>query len=206
MNQSDSWQDYHLFFNQLNSDKQHDSCLIISIEKPVNIDSSYQQLELQGLDRVSCQQLLATSELVGDPFEWETLISKYHGNPDYLKVVAYTIRDIFNSIIRDFLAADFLLCDRIGTALSAQLDRLTDLEISVLLLLMQECQPISLERLKIDHDGKMSNRELVKILDRLVRQYLIEVEGGCFKLSNLVREQLLNQLDRSNINRCSHDR
>ena len=74
--------------------------------------------------------------------------------------------------------------------LAQQLDLLTDAELTVMLWLAVERQPLTLDHLKNKFDQSAIDRELVRILDRLISQYLIEVKDDCFVLSELVMEYM----------------
>jgi DNA-binding MarR family transcriptional regulator len=182
--------DYTQFFDQLNTLDSNVCCLILAAEKPANINPSYRQLELRGLDRSSCQSLLDTSELVGSITEWDRLVDRYQGNPQYLKIVANTIADIFAGKIEKFLSANILIYGQIETLLSQQLDLLSNAEMSILLWLAIERQPISLDRLQLLTSVSIDDTATVKILDKLVRKYLVEVRDDLFTLSELIMESI----------------
>jgi NB-ARC domain len=181
-------QDYAGFFNRLNSSDNDICCLIIATEKYLGIDNDHRQIELQGLDRQSCQQLIYASELIGTAIEWDTLINKYQGNPQYLKIAANTIVDVFSGKIAKFLGTNILLYNQIETLLSQQLDLLSNPEMSILLWLAIEREPIDLDRLKLLTDISISEANTVKALDKLVRRYLVEIRGDRFSLPDLIME------------------
>lgn len=186
----DLFQDYVQFFERLNSLDGDICCLTISTEKCAKIGSDYRQLELQGLDRLSCQDLLYSSELVGTIAEWDTLTDRYQGNPQYLKIVGSTIRDIFAGRIAKFLDANILVYQPLETLLSQQLDLLSNAEMSILLWLAIEREPIDLAQLQLLTSVSISGSDTIKILDRLVRKYLVEVDGDLFTLPELMLESV----------------
>jgi NB-ARC domain len=197
-------QDYAQLFDRLNSVVSNSYCLTISTEKcwMGTIDSlslrdatrtetlCERQLELKGLDRASCQELLHTSELVGTIAEWDTLIDRYQGNPQYLKIVGSTIRDIFAGKIAKFLDANILVYQSIETLLSQQLDLLSNAEMSILIWLAIEREPIDLVQLQLLTSVSINVTNTIKILDRLVRKYLVEVHGDLFTLPKSIRESV----------------
>jgi hypothetical protein len=87
---------------------------------------------------------------------------------------------------------------QIETLLSQQLDRLSNAEISVLIWLVilsqrgsaNESEPINLTRIQLLTSVSISNAETVKILDKLVRKYLVEVRGDLFILPGLIMESV----------------
>ena len=181
------YRDYAGFFNRLNSLDNNICCLIVTAEKYLSIGNDCRQIELYGLDRQSCQSLIYTSELVGTTAEWDTLIDRYQGNPQYLKIVANTIADIFSGKIAKFLDENILLYDQIETLLSQQLDLLSNAEMSILLWLAIEPEPIDLNRLKLLTSISISEASTVKVLDKLVRKYLVEISNDRFMLPDLIR-------------------
>ena len=184
----DLFQDYVQFFDRLNSLDGDICCLTISTEKCEKIGSDYRQLELQGLDRLSCQDLLHASELVGTIAEWDTLTDRYQGNPQYLKIAASTIRDIFAGKIEKFLAVNMLVYPKIENSLDKQLDLLSNAEMSILIWLAIERQPIDLGQLQLLTSVSISGNNTVKMLDQLVRKYLVEIRGDLFTLPELIME------------------
>lgn len=196
----DLFQDYAQFFDRLNSldDDDNSCCLTISNQKYAKIGSAdslpetlrERQLELLGLDRISCQDLLYASDLAGTISEWDTLIDRYHGNPQYLKLVGTTISDIFAGKIEKFLNTNILVYEPIETLLSQQFDLLSNAEMSILLWLAIEREPINLARIQLLASISISEAETVKILDKLVRKYLLEVRGDLFALPELIMESV----------------
>jgi GTPase SAR1 family protein len=185
--------DYLQFFNRLNALTGNSCCLTITTEKYLQIQSSDRQLELSRLDRQSCQDLIYASELIGDTATWDSLIDQYQGNPQYLKIVANTISDIFAGNINKFLASNVLVYQQIETLLSQQLDLLSNSEISILIWLAIERRPIDLEQLQLIFSANLSHANTIKILDKLVRKYLIEVTAGIFTLPDLIREYITDR-------------
>ena len=59
-----------------------------------------------------------------------------------------------------------------------------------MLWLAIERKPLTLDQLRNKFDRSAIDREVVRILDRLISQYLIEVKDDCFMLSELVMEYM----------------
>jgi GTPase SAR1 family protein len=189
---SDLARDYAKFFEQLNTGTSDSHYLTISTEK-CWVGLNDRQLELQGLDRQSCQDLVHLSELVGTITEWDTLIDQYRGNPQYLKIVANTITDIFTGVIEKFLVINVLVYPQIETLLTQQLDLLSNAEMSILLWLVIEGEPIDLDRLRSLTSVSISDANTIKILDKLVRKYLVEVQDHLFTLPELIMESMMTR-------------
>jgi NB-ARC domain len=170
------------FFESLNRSEHRSVCLAISHTKPPQFDRT---LELQGLDRQSCQQLLETSDLIGTSQEWEVLVAKYRGNPQHLKLVANTIRDIFDRRIAKFIAANIPIVARIELLLSVQLDKLSSVERDILVYLSLQTEPVTLDRLVTEIES-----ESVRLVDKLVGKYLIEVKDNRFCLPDIIQAYL----------------
>jgi hypothetical protein len=166
-----------MFFKRLNAVEHNSCCLMILAEEVVNFDTSYQQLEIRGLDWRSCQTILEKAELKGTPIEWEVLVAKYHGNLQYLRSIAPTIQNIFGGSISRFLDANMLVYDRIETSIADAIDKLSEQEISVMRYLASHSQGITLARLKDILCEEIEYRNLVRIIDKLTRKYLVELRS-----------------------------
>ncbi len=198
---SDLGRDYAQFFDRLNKLNSNICCLTITTAKNDIFRTSdslpetlrLRQLELQGLEAISCQALLHNSELVGSSVEWDRLVELYQGNPRYLKIVANTIRDIFAGKIDKFLAENILVYQPIEILLAQQLDLLSNVEMSVLLWLAIEPEPIDLDQLQSLTSVSISGSDTIKILDRLVRKYWVEIHDDLFRLPQLIRESVTSR-------------
>lgn len=179
-------QDYIQFIDAFNLANHNSFCLMIVVSELVQIQSSYSQIEIQGLDVQSCQRIVESSELIGTVAEWNNLIAKYRGNPLYLKMTANTIRDIFDRSIQKFIAGNTFIYDRIESFFAQQLDVLTNSELAVLIWLAIEREPIDLNRLIGRFQDRLTDRELMRIVDRLVSRYLIEVTNDGFALCEVM--------------------
>ena len=176
---------YLQFFEALNRVEHRSICLLITRSKlPQSIDLD-RAVELQGLDRQSCQELLENSDLIGTSTDWELLVAKYRGNPQQLKLVANTIRDIFDRQIAKFLAADLPIVSRIELLLSAQLESLSSAEQEILAYLSLQTEPVTIDRLVVEIE-----LESVRLVDKLVSKYLIEVKDNRFCLPDIIQAYL----------------
>jgi hypothetical protein len=197
-------EEYRMFFNRLNLVEHNSCCLTILTEKVLNLDTSYQQLEIQGLDWRSCQMIFENSGLKGTPIEWEILVKKYHGNIQYLRLIVPTIQNIFNGSIWDFLDNDILVYDRIETYLDDFMSNLSAQEKYVIACLVNHPQGMKLDLLKDIFAEKIEFRELVKTIDKLTRKSLIELKIDRFVLTELVAEYSIgrsisgSEIDRHN--------
>jgi hypothetical protein len=178
---------YHEFFDTLNRVEHQSFWLLITIAKPPQIESFAHCLELHGLDRQSCQELLENSDLIGTANEWELLVAKYRGNPQHLKLVANTIRDIFDRQLAKFLATDMPIVARIEPLLSAQINNLSSAELDILAYLSLQTAPVTLDRLIDEIGSQYFDTQIVQTVDKLVGKYLIDVKDDRFFLPELIQ-------------------
>ena len=94
--------------------------------------------------------LLSDKGLTGTGEEWDALVERYSGNPLALKVVAETIRELFNGGIGAFLQAEPELFGGVHDLLAQQFARLSTLEQAVMLWLAVEREPVEMETLHAD--------------------------------------------------------
>lgn len=188
--------DYIKFFVRLNSVEHNSCCLTILDRKVVNSHFNYQELLINGLDWESCQMMLANHELKGSPIDWERLVTKYSGNPQYLKSIVPTIQNIFHGDIARFLDADILLYDRIDRLVAYRLNRLSTEEISVILCMMVKGRAMILEELHDCLKDELGDREFFRILDRLVYHGFIISSDRRFRLCDLVVEYMLDKYNK----------
>jgi hypothetical protein len=184
------YRSYLRFFEIVDSTEHQSVCLIIMCSKPPQIGGENRALELQALDRQSCQELLENSDLIGTSTEWEILVTKYRGNPQQLKLVANTIRDIFDRQIAKFLAADVPIVARMELLLSAQIDRLSSAELAILSDLSLQTEPVTLDRLVEGIRPELVDAQSAIVVDKLVGKYLVEVRDERFYLPDLIRSYL----------------
>jgi hypothetical protein len=181
-------EEYRMFFDRLNSIEHNTCCLTILEEEVPNLGSNDRQLEIRGLDWRSCQKILAKEKLKGTESEWATLVEKYYGNLQYLKLIIPTIKNVFGGSIHNFLAANILIYDRISDPIADLMNNFSDCEISVITCLAKNSQGVTLDRLKDIFCKKNEYRDLLKGIDKLTRQCLVKMNVDRFVLSDLVAE------------------
>jgi DNA-binding transcriptional regulator GbsR (MarR family) len=162
--------------------ERHQSCVIvISREQPKEIavlqgeDSPVRSLKLGGMDRQAARSLLTARGFKGSEGGLEDLIQQYRGNPSALRIVATTIRELFNGNVSDFLKQTTLaLGDILRNLLYQQFERLSELEKDVLYWLALKRRPASLSELREDMRLHDSASELIDALESLRWRSLIE--------------------------------
>lgn len=145
-------------------------------------------LELSGLDDTEILKTLGLK----DEESWLKLIELYEGNPAYLKDIANLIRNIFSGKVSGLLKEDALhLTEDMKFRLGELFERLTPVEIQILLELSKFNQPISREELR--KVLSLSSTDFINGLLSLNQRYLLKkVEGEeiLFDLSPIFREYL----------------
>lgn len=162
--------------------ERHQSCaIVISREQPKEIavlqgeDSPVRSLKLGGMERQAARSLLTARGFTGSEGGLEDLIQQYRGNPSALRIVATTIRELFNGNVSDFLKQTTLaLGDILRNLLYQQFERLSELEKDVLYWLALKRRPASLAELREDMRLHDSASELIDALESLRWRSLIE--------------------------------
>lgn len=163
----------------------HQSCLILtSREKPKGLSQfegellPVRSLQLTGLPETEGRELFnVKGQFTATPNQWQTLISRYGGNPLALKIVASSIRDFFDGSVSQFLEISqqsAFIFDDIRDLLDQQFHRLTDLEREIMYWLAINREPVSLQELQADFVTHVSSREILESLSSLQRRSLIE--------------------------------
>ncbi|MBD2043357.1 NB-ARC domain-containing protein [Microcoleus sp. FACHB-672] len=168
-------------------ESQHNSCFVLtSWEKPKEIAAiegpnlPVRSWKLKGLGS-DAKNILKEKGLQEESL-WEELIQLYKGNPFALKIVATTIKDLFDGGVSDFLNGTLFLGD-FEYLLSEQFERLSQLEKKFLVYLGNYAEPVSRSQLQDFFCSEISVTELLKALESLNRRCLVEKinnENGTF--------------------------
>jgi WD40 repeat protein len=174
--------------------RQHNSCIIITTrEKPPNLSlvrnsSKIRELNLGGLNN-DAQKILKKHKLSGSLEEFRKLSNIYDGNPLSLIIASNLIRDIFNNNISEFLQKNIIISNKIENLLSQQIDRLSELEKSVIYWLAINRQPVKIDLL-IKDVIESNNNQLISALERLNRCSLIQTNQEGYTLQNVIMEYM----------------
>jgi WD40 repeat protein/transcriptional regulator with XRE-family HTH domain len=176
---------------------QHQSCIVItSRERPPGFDileskaSSTRTLHLKGLGEAEVRSVLRDKGLSGPDETWSSLASRYSGNPLALKIVAETIREVFDGDVKDFLGEEVYIFGGVYSLLDQQFDRLSGLEQGIVYWLAVEREPASADKLYGNMVGPVLKRDIINALHSLRRRSLIEQSQGTFMLQNVVMEYM----------------
>ena len=187
----------------------HRSCLVLTTrEKPKEVASlegeglPVRSLQLRGLKEAPGQEILKIKGLSGSEDEFRMLVERYVGNALALKVVATTIKDLFDGKICEFLQQETAVFGDIRDLLEQQFERLSDLEKDILYWLAINREPVKLSELREDIVSPVPPQNLLEALESLLRRSLIEkamptlVEksAATFTLQPVVMEYLTNRL------------
>lgn len=188
------YEDYGQLLQQI-GEGRHQSCLLLtSREKPkefvpmAGAQRPVRAFVLLGLLLADSRALLRDSGLSGQTEHWETLQTRYSGNPLALQIVAETIRELFAGDIAAFLGEQTVLLSDIAELLAQQFGRLTPLEQSLLFWLAVARETVTLTDL---YNDLMQPPAKVKVLDALRalhRRSLLERTQNGFGLQNVVLE------------------
>jgi WD40 repeat protein len=186
---------------QLVGEAQHNSCLLLaSREKPKEVallegsGSPIRSLLLSGVGQVEGQQILKKKGLSGSDEVWAEFVRLYSGNPLALKVVAATIREVFNGDIVGFLRKGNVVFGDIYDTLDQQFHRLTQLEQEIMYWLGIGREGTSLDDLEEDIVHVVSKGALLVALDSLRRRSMIEISSIThFTLQPVIMEYITNR-------------
>ena len=175
------YEDYGQFWQQI-AETPHQSCLLLtSREKPREIAAlegetlPVRSLNLEGLGEDAALELLQTKGFFSSyNAEWQYLIHHYGGNPLALKIVATTIRELFDGDVKEFCSQGTMVFGSIYDLLSQQFHRLSDLEKDLLYWLAINREPVTLKKLRADFVLPVSPMKMLEALESLSRRSLIE--------------------------------
>ena len=189
------YENYGEFFQQI-AEADYQSCLLLtSRETPQEIaifsgnKFPIRSLQLEGLTIEDIQEIFASKGVFNSSDRaWEILVKKYSGNPLYLKIIATTIKDLFDGDIAKFIEQETGVFGDIRNLLSLQLNRVSDLEKSIIYWLAIARESVEISELKADLLLPVDFGELLDSLQSLLRRGLIEKNESRFTLQPVVME------------------
>jgi WD40 repeat protein/DNA-binding MarR family transcriptional regulator len=182
--------------------EQHQSCVVLtSREKPKTLallegeTLPVRSFLLPGLSGGDAQNILSAGGCVCDSdAELVDLTVRYAGNPLALKIVATTVRELFDGRIAGFLEQGAIAFGDISALLEEQYQRLSVLEKQVMAWLAINREWVSLAELREDLFPSLPQSKLLETLQSLERRSLIEKSTGQFTLQPVVMEYVTEQL------------
>ncbi|MEA5503734.1 NB-ARC domain-containing protein [Halotia wernerae UHCC 0503] len=184
-------------------ESRHQSCLLLtSREKPKEVAIiegemlPVKTLRLSGLSITDGQAIFnCKGSFTAASHEWQSLIQSYAGNPLALKIVANTIRDLFDSKIGNFLAEGTVIFGDIQDLIEQQFQRLSALEKEVMYWLAINREPVNFKEIQADLLlSPISSAQLLEALEGLERRSLIEKGSGLFTLQPVLMEYMTSCL------------
>jgi hypothetical protein len=158
----------------------HSSCIILtSREKPAIIAANegerlpVRSLRLRGSPEAT-RALLTAKGLMGDESQKQQLCDRYSNNPLAVKIVATSIRDLFNGEIGAFLQQDTFVFNGIRRLLDRQFERLSPLEKSIMYWLAINREGTEIVELESDMEPPVHRGQLLEALEGLWGRSLIE--------------------------------
>ena len=178
-------------------EEQHQSCLVLTSREPpkevvmlAGPNRPVRSIELDGLGETA-REILKEERLSGEN-QWGQLIRIYRGNPLVLKIVATTIREIFNGNVADFFKQRLtLITSDVSYLIEQQFERLSESEKEVLYQLAKGQEPLGISELQ-----QLLSPEVLQALGSLLRRSLIEKSAAGFTLRPVVMEYVLYRLKR----------
>ncbi|NET76720.1 MULTISPECIES: NB-ARC domain-containing protein [Okeania] len=157
----------------------HNSCFLLnSWEPPLEIfnftdnDSAVRLFQLNGLTEKVAREMLKNIGLL-DEEKWQELINFYQGNPQWLKLVGETIKNLFGGSVAQYLSyKPLFLCDELTNILKQHFQRLSELEKQLLYQLSELEKSVSVSQLL--EKSQLSSPELFQTLLSLEKRDLID--------------------------------
>ena len=197
----DGYEEYGELFKRI-GESRHQSCLVLtSREKPKEVavlegeTLPVRSLQLSGLAIAEGREIFRSKgNFSGSEHDWQTLIQSYAGNPLALKIVATTIRDLFDSNISNFISQGTVIFGDIQNLLTQQFNQLSRLEAEIMYWLAINREPIAIAELKTDLVSPILPAQLLESLESLERKSLIEKGAARFTLQPVLMEYVTNRL------------
>ena len=194
-------------------DLQHQSCVVFtSREKPPEIaalqgeELPVRSLKLSGLSPEESIFILKTKGLTNKASheECNLLVTRYAGNPLFIKLVATTIKELFDGNISEFIEQGNIVFGDIKKIIDGQFNRLSQLEKHLLSWLSIQPDFNSVRELQKNIilpglSPQMSQRLILEGMELLQRRSLIETKASHFFLAPVLSEYIIEQLIEENV-------
>jgi hypothetical protein len=179
---------YSKLFKQI-AELCHQSCLLlISWEPPIDIISISQKnpfVKIYPLPGLEPKIITEIWQEIGlqDQGKWLDIINFYQGNPLWLNLIAYTIQDLFNGSVAEFIQLNPLfLSTELQAILQQHWQRLADIELKIIEVLSKYPQGLTIKQIhqEIQLDQEVSPQvlpNLANAVQSLTRRGLIQKNG-----------------------------
>ena len=205
----EEYEEYERLFQRV-GESQHQSCLLLTTrEKPKQVavlegeNTPIRTLQLNGMKYKESEKILQAKGVSASKAELDKLITYYNGNALALKIVATTIRELFNGNVADFLRQNTAIFGDIRELLDEQFNRSIAIEKKMMYWLAINREPITLAQIEEDLVGSISQFELLEgieslsrrcLIDRIEKNVMIEKAQVCFTLQSVVMEYVTSRL------------
>jgi WD40 repeat protein len=196
---------YHLYGEllQLVGESHHQSCVLVtSREKPAEIatlegdELMVRSLRLSGSPEAALS-LLHLKGLTGSKAQQRQLCDRYGNSPLALKIVATSIRELFEGEIAQFLEQDTVVFNGVRRLLNQQFQRLSPTEQTVMYWLAINREVTTVAELREDCVPTPAGPIILEALEALSRRSLIEQNNAGFTQQSVVMEYVTEQLIQS---------
>ena len=194
----EGYEEYGDLLRRLGETEHLSSVLLTTREKPKEVafmegeNLPVRTFRVFGLEESAGEKLLKTKGLSGSESSYRALINYYGGNALALKVVATTIKDLFQGDINDFLEHETAVFGDIRDLLEQQFNRLTKVEQEIVYWLAINREPMSIGEVRDDMvSSNIAKTKLLEAVESLTRRSLVERDDSCFTLQNVVMEYVL---------------
>lgn len=185
---------------RLIAETRHQSCLVLTTrEKPAEIaqfegtELAVRSWQLSG-SLEAARALIKATGLKGSDPQKQQLCDHYGCNPLALKIVATSIRDLFDSEIEAFLAQDTAIFPGIRRLLDQQFVRLSPLEQAIMYWLAINREWTTISELISDIIPSVSKGKLLEALESLYWRSLIEKKSSSYSQQPVVMEYVTDRL------------
>ena len=159
-------------------EETHQSCVVLTSWENlrqisrVSNSTSARSYRVEGLGEAA-KVILANEKLL-DEHLWDELISAYRGNPLALRIIAFSIQELFGGSVTEFLEQNTFFLGDLEYSLHQQFERLSTLEKEVVTCLALAEHPLKVAEILEGIISQISTSELLKILTSLERRSLLE--------------------------------
>jgi hypothetical protein len=175
------YEDYQDLLQQISETSHQSRVILTSREKPKQIarlegeTNPVRAYKLSGIGEKGGLNILAAKGAIRDmDRDWLALFQRCDGHPYALSVLATRIWEAFGGRVNDFLAYDSILSEEISDLLQQQVDRLSDLEKTILECVAAYAEPVELEDILQRLTVPLSRLQVIDGLQSLRRRSLIE--------------------------------
>lgn len=190
--------DYSELLRRIGEVQHQSTWVLTSQEKSKEVELlegerlAVRSLRLSGLNPVEGQAIFEDkSYFVSSQKERKLVVEYYAGNPLFLKIVASSIQDLFDSSFPEFikfLQEHKLIIDDIRQVLDRQFERLSTLEKSVMYWLAINREPVSLQELQNYLLSPIEKQKLPEAIRSLERRSLIKKSSAKFTQEPVVMQ------------------